>query len=45
MVLASRDGATRIASSKTCTIVLVNGAATSWSEVPDLPYMISAIEV
>ena len=44
-VVPSRDGATRVGSSKTCTIVLVNGAATSWSEVPDLPYMISAIEV
>jgi hypothetical protein len=45
IVVSSREGATRIASSKTCTIVLVNGSATSWSEVPDLPYMISAVEV
>jgi len=44
-VTASRDGPTRIPSSKACTIVLMNGVPTPWSSIPDAPYMISAIEV
>jgi hypothetical protein len=44
-VVSTRDGLTRIPSTKVCTIVLVNGTQTSWSQVPDLPHMISAIEV
>lgn len=40
-----RTGATRIPSSRACTIVLLNGVASSWAEVPESPWMISAIEI
>jgi hypothetical protein len=44
-VISTRNGPTRIATGANCTIVLVNGVATSWSSIPDAPYLISGIEV
>lgn len=44
-VIPTRDGPTRIPSTKACTIVLLNGSSTTWAQVPDAPYMISAIEI
>ena len=44
-VARSRDGPTRVPTSRTCTIVLLNGVASTWSQIPESPSMISAIEV
>ena len=44
-VRSTRTGATRDPVGKTCTIVLLNGVATSWLSIPEEPYLISAIEV
>jgi hypothetical protein len=44
-VASSRNGATRIPATRNCTIVLLNGVQSSWSEIPESPSMISAIEV
>jgi len=45
MVISTRNGPTRVATGANCTIVLMNGVATSWASIPDAPYMISGIEV
>ena len=45
VVRPTRNGPTRIASGKACTIVLVNGVSTVWSEVPEQTYMIIGIEI
>ena len=36
-VQGSRNGATRVPSSRRCTIVLLNGVVSSWSQVPESP--------
>jgi len=41
----SRNGVTRVAGSRACTIVLLNGYPASWSSIPDVPSMIVAIEI
>jgi len=41
----SRNGATRVATSRACTIVLLNGYPATWSSIPDVPSMIVAIEI
>ena len=45
VVQPTRNGATRIASAKACTIVLMNGIPTSWSSIPEEPYKIIGIEI
>ena len=45
MVRPARRGPTRTPFSKTCTIVLMNGVATTWSTIPEEPYMIMGIEI
>jgi hypothetical protein len=44
-VQPTKNGPTRVASARRCTIVLLNGVATSWSQIPEAPYMITGIEV
>jgi carboxypeptidase family protein len=44
-VQPTKTGPTRIASSRHCTIVLMDGVPVSWSRIPEAPYMITAIEV
>jgi hypothetical protein len=41
----TRNGVTRVASSRACTIVLLNGYPAAWSSIPDVPYMIIGIEI
>jgi len=41
----TRNGPTRVSSSRHCTIVLMNGIPASWSSIPEAPYMITGIEV
>ena len=36
---------TRVASSRACTIVLLNGYPAGWASIPDVPYMIVGIEI
>ena len=45
IVKPTRNGPTRVASSRTCTIVLMNGIPTSWSSIPEEPYNIIGIEI
>jgi hypothetical protein len=45
VVRPTRDGPTRVAASRACTIVLLNGALTTWSSIPDEPYKIIGIEI
>lgn len=45
VVVSSKNGATRAASSKWCTISLLNGVPAAVGEIPTEPYMISAIEI
>lgn len=44
-VRPTRNGPTRVASSRHCTIVLMNGIPATWSSIPEAPYMIIGIEV
>jgi len=44
-VQSTKNGPTRVASSRHCTIVLMNGFPVPWSEIPEAPYMISGIEI
>lgn len=41
----TRNGVTRVGGSRACTIVLLNGYPASWSSIPDVPYMITGIEI
>ena len=45
VVRPTRIGPTRVASSPHCTIVLMNGVPTSWSEIPESPADIIGIEI
>jgi len=45
VVRSTNMGPTRLAASKHCTIVLMNGVATSWSSVPENAYDIIGIEI
>jgi hypothetical protein len=45
VVQPTRNGPTRVASSRTCTIVLLNGIPTTWFAIPDDPYKIIGIEI
>jgi hypothetical protein len=45
IVRPSRNGPTRVASAKTCTIILMNGIEAAWSAIPEEPYLIIGIEV
>jgi CheY-like chemotaxis protein len=45
VVRPTRDGPTRVAWSKACTVVLLNGIVTSWSSIPEEPYNIVGIEI
>jgi hypothetical protein len=42
---SSRNGPTRVPLTRNCAIVLLNGVESSWSQVPESPSMISAIEI
>jgi len=44
-VQPTKNGPTRVGSSRHCTIVLMNGIPASWSSIPEAPYMITGIEV
>ncbi len=44
-VHATRNGPTRVAASRHCTIVLMNGVPAPWSAIPEEPYMIMGIEI
>jgi hypothetical protein len=45
IVRSTHFGPTRMASSKHCTIVLMNGVASSWSTIPESPADIIGIEI
>jgi len=44
-VQPTRNGPTRVGSSRHCAIVLMNGIPATWSSIPEAPYMIAGIEV
>ena len=44
-VQPTKNGPTRVASSRHCTIVLMNGLPATWASIPEAPYMITGIEV
>ena len=43
--MSTRIGPTRVTTSKTCTIVLLNGVASGWASIPEEPYKIIGIEI
>src|SRR5262249_32668352 len=45
VVRSTRIGPTRVAASRTCTIVLMNGVPTAWASIPESPFAIIGIEV
>jgi len=45
VVRPTRIGPTRVASSSHCTIVLMNGAPTSWASIPESPSEVIGVEV
>src|SRR5947208_8085461 len=45
MVQPTRNGNTRVASARTCTIVLMDGIPVSWSTIPEETYKIIGIEI
>jgi len=44
-VQPTKNGPTRVGSSRHCAIVLMNAIPTPWSSIPEAPYMITGIEV
>ena len=44
-VQPTKNGPTRVGSSRHCTIVLMNAIPTPWSHIAEAPYMITGIEV
>jgi hypothetical protein len=41
----TKNGPTRVTTSRHCTIVLLNGIPATWAGIPEAPYMITGIEV